>query len=143
MVKQELFEKVKRALFEDWRKTKLKADGTYDEKLYKVTSQEFIKRCKEQNLCKYEEMEDGTFKASIATLPYEQQPKYDTESKEDTLLFDLCMKGMNKKEIARALCEVRNEENNLSLIYDDLSEEETKYFYNEIDICMKIIKDEK
>ena len=143
MSNEELFEKVKRALFEDWRKTKLKEDGSYDEKLYTVTSQEFIERCKSQNLCKYEELEDGTFKAAIATLPYEQQPKYDTERKEDEVLFELCMKGLNKEDIARALCDTWNEEHYQTVAFDDLSDEDKNYFYNQVDICMQIIESEK
>lgn len=148
MEELELFEKVKRALFEDWRAKKIKEDDTYDEKLYKVTNREFIEKCKIENLCKYEELDNGEFKAALATLDYENQPKYEEEKQEDITLFELCLKGLPKEEIARELHKVwcmehlNNSKCDTDKTFDELSEEDKEYYYNEINICMQIIKNE-
>lgn len=142
MENKDLFEKVKKALFEDWRATKLKEDGTYDEKLYKVTSDEFIKRCKKEKLCKYEELENGDFKAAIATLDYDKQPKYNEERKEDILLFELCLKGIDDEDIAKQLNDLWCKEHSQNIKFEELSETDKNYYYNEISICKKVIEKE-
>lgn len=142
MDNKELFEKVKKELFDDWRKKHLNEDGKYDEKLYKVTDKNFIEKCKKNNLCKYEELPDGTFKAALATLNYEDFPKEEREKEEDLVLFDLCLKKLDDYEIAQKLNEVFCKERGRKFVeFDKLSDDDKEYYYNEIRICKKVIRD--
>ncbi|MCL2860270.1 MAG: hypothetical protein FWF46_06950 [Oscillospiraceae bacterium] len=90
----ELFTKLQRKLFDDWRDTHLQPDGSYKSKLYKITDEDFIKRLENEKLCEYQIQEDGTVKADIVKLQYEDQPKDISEKNKDVdkLLLELCLK---------------------------------------------------
>lgn len=135
---------VRKALYEDWRKTKIKPDGSYDDKLYLVEDEEFIERLKKDKFCNYEINSNGKYMVQVQMLDFEDLPKDILEEhfEDDKKLLELCERYQenDKEELAKIYHEFYDRNCKEIMPFNSLPESDKQFYYNLIDVCFKTLK---